>query len=45
VPPTPWAETGTMRNAATAPLIESLTSIGPPFYSLITREAKRQAGV
>jgi hypothetical protein len=33
VPPTPWADSvsGTMRSAVTAPMIESLTSIGPPF--------------
>ena len=33
VPPTTWADSvsGTMRSAATAPMIESLTSIGPPF--------------
>ena len=33
VPPTPWADSvsGTMRSAVTAPMIESLTSIGAPF--------------
>jgi hypothetical protein len=34
VPPTPWADSvsGTMRSAVTAPMIESLISIGPPFF-------------